>query len=99
MIQLYSDASFGNIFNEIGEQVVGERLRAKGRGPNLLDWQSRANSLETGGGGRGEGGGERGRVGVKGRRSQRRGDVVVVEGRSVLKRGNLWVSSGKVSLT
>lgn len=62
MIQLYSDGRFGNIFNEIGRRSF--ESVAKGYGRILQDRQSRANSLETEGGGR-EGVVVPGRIGVK----------------------------------
>ena len=77
MIQLYSDGRFGNIFNEIGSKWF--ESAAKGYGRILQDRQSRANSLETEGGGR-EGVVVRGRIGVNEGENQRRG------GGGVLKR-------------
>lgn len=92
MIQLYSDGRFGNIFNEIGSKWF--ESAAKGYGRILQDRQSRANSLETEGGGR-EGVVVRGRIGVKGENQRRGGGGVLFK----KKRGKLSVSSGEVSLT
>lgn len=69
VIQLYSDGRFGNIFNEIGSKSF--ESVAKDYGRILQDRQSRANSLETEGGGRE--GVVRGRIGVKEGENQRRG--------------------------
>ena len=69
------------------------RSGAKGYGRILQDRQSRANSLETEGGGRE--GVVRGRIGVKEGENQRRGGGGVKK----KKRGKLSVSSGEVSLT
>ena len=70
VIQLYIDGRFGNIFKEIGSRSF--ESVAKGYGRIFQDRQSRANSLETEGGGR-EGVVVPGRIGVKEGENQRRG--------------------------